>query len=608
MKKLLPWIISGVLLVWVISSVRPPKDKEFQESEFGRLPVVLNGRVQPWDSVARNVLLQIRTKQSVPIEDKKTLTATQWLLEVMMHPRKADERKVFRIDHPELLGLLKLSPDEKYFSFSALKEGFEELDKQAQRASQIESAHRTAFEKAVMRLHHNLTLYHRLKNSVKPETADHFVEELTHFLGSITNGVQAVRDREAGKQYDTKALKQFGAALTRYDTLANTAYPLSLPPAELNGNKEAWRNPGTVLVEATQGKNIPKSLMVLASLCDAYNHTNKEAFNQAITEYKSLFPPGNKEVKKAGLEYLYNHLQAFYRASAIYILAVVLIFIYWLNSAEWMRSSANMLLIVGCTVHTAGMVLRMVLEGRPPVTNLYSSAVFIGWGSVLLGLFLEKFQKDGIGIIVGGVIGFITQIIAHNLSLAGDTMEMLRAVLDTNFWLATHVVTITLGYSANFVAGLLGIIYILRGVLSTSLPKQTASNIERMVYGIICFATLFSFIGTVLGGIWADQSWGRFWGWDPKENGALIIVLWNAAILHAYWDRSITGRGLMNMSIFGNIITSFSWFGVNMLGIGLHSYGFMDEAFRWLVIFITSQLLIIGLGLIPMCRWKSALN
>jgi hypothetical protein len=109
----------------------------------------------------------------------------------------------------------------------------------------------------------------------------------------------------------------------------------------------------------------------------------------------------------------------------------------------------------------------------------------------------------------------------------------------------------------------------------------------------------------VLGGIWADQSWGRFWGWDPKENGALLIVLWNAAILHARWGKLIKSRGLMNMAIFGNIVTSFSWFGVNMLGVGLHSYGFMDQAFKWLIAFVLSQLALIGLGLIPEKYWKS---
>jgi hypothetical protein len=129
--------------------------------------------------------------------------------------------------------------------------------------------------------------------------------------------------------------------------------------------------------------------------------------------------------------------------------------------------------------------------------------------------------------------------------------------------------------------------------------------LTKMVYAIVCFATLFSFTGTVLGGIWADQSWGRFWGWDPKENGALLIVIWNAIILHARWGGLVRDRGIMNLAVFGNIVTSFSWFGVNMLGIGLHSYGFMGAAFQWLEFFVCTQVIIIVLGLLPIRLWKS---
>jgi cytochrome c biogenesis factor len=199
----------------------------------------------------------------------------------------------------------------------------------------------------------------------------------------------------------------------------------------------------------------------------------------------------------------------------------------------------------------------------------------------------------------------VTLIIAHNLALGGDTMIMLQAVLDTNFWLATHVVIVTLGYASTYVAGFLAIVYILRGVLTRGLDEATGRSLARMVYGIICFATLFSFIGTVLGGIWADQSWGRFWGWDPKENGALIIVLWNALLLHARWGGIVRERGLMALTVGGNIVTSWSWFGTNMLGIGLHAYGFMNGAFLWLGIFILSQLIIIGMGMLPPEYWRS---
>jgi cytochrome c-type biogenesis protein CcsB len=260
----------------------------------------------------------------------------------------------------------------------------------------------------------------------------------------------------------------------------------------------------------------------------------------------------------------------------------------------------------------------MYLEKRPPVTNLYSSAVFIGWGSVLFGIILERVSRIGIGVLVAAIVGFTTQVIAINLAVGGDTMEMMRAVLDSNFWLATHVVTVTIGYSAMFVAGLLAVLYVILGVFGRNLNRSADEKLQsdagdesmgkilgRMVYAVTCVATLFSFVGTVLGGIWADQSWGRFWGWDPKENGALLIVIWCAVILHARWGGMAKDRGVAVLAIFGNIITAWSWFGVNMLGVGLHSYGFMDSAFKWLVLFVVSQVTLILLGLLPFKFWRS---
>jgi len=271
----------------------------------------------------------------------------------------------------------------------------------------------------------------------------------------------------------------------------------------------------------------------------------------------------------------------------------------WLTLAKWPNQTAYYLIALAAVIHTCGLIFRMWLEGRPPVTNLYSAAVFVGWGAVILGLILERIYRDGIGNVVASSVGFVTLLVAGGLSLSGDTMEMLQAVLDTNFWLATHVVIITIGYSATFVAGFLAIVYVVRDFVANKVPfdKTNRSSLTKMIYGIVCFATLFSFVGTVLGGIWADQSWGRFWGWDPKENGALMIVIWNAAILHARWGGIIRERGLVAMAIFGNAVTAWSFFGTNMLGIGLHSYGFMDKAFAWLMVFVCMQIVMLTGGL-----------
>jgi ABC-type transport system involved in cytochrome c biogenesis permease subunit len=221
-------------------------------------------------------------------------------------------------------------------------------------------------------------------------------------------------------------------------------------------------------------------------------------------------------------------------------------------------------------------------------------------------LFIEYFFRNGFALVVGSVTAACTLLIGDKLSESGDTLEMMQAVLDTNFWLATHVTCITLGYTAAFVAGFMGIAYILLGVFTQKLRKENGADLNRMTYGVLCFGMLFSFVGTVLGGIWADQSWGRFWGWDPKENGALLIVIWIALILHARWGGMVKARGIAVLAVLGNIVTSWSWFGTNFLGVGLHSYGFQQGAMTTMIMVDLGFLAIALLGAyMPLEKWQS---
>lgn len=608
MKRYLPSLILGVCICVVLVSLRPQKQRTFKFSEFGQLPVLLNGRLQPVDSVGRNSLLQLRGKQSVALDKRQKLSATEWLLELMVKPQVADSRKVFRIDHPELLGMLKLPRDRKDFSFNEISSSLEEIEKQAKRVGAVDEKLRNPFEKQVFKLYQGALLYKRIKNSLKPEATEDFLQELKQFEAAIQPGVAAVRSQQAGQQFKQEDFDKILEYLSHYDFMAKVSYPLMIPP--LPGDKtDNWENVGTSLMGSVRSEKIHPAVTYYATMASAYHGGNSLQFNQSLDAYRGWLKEHlAPAVKKGGREYFFNRAEPFYKATIVYVLAFLCACLSWFNWSDWLRRSGFYLLVLAWLVHTSGLIFRMVLEGRPPVTNLYSSAIFIGWGAVVLGMILERFYHDGIGTVVGASMGFITQIIAHNLALREDTMIMLQAVLDTNFWLATHVVVVTLGYASTFVAGFLAIIYLIRGLFTTTLRESTSKALGRMVYGIVCFAALFSFVGTVLGGIWADQSWGRFWGWDPKENGALIIVIWNALILHARWGGMIRERGLMNMAIVGNIVTSFSWFGVNMLEIGLHSYGFMDAAKTWLILFVASQVLLIGLGLLPLGFWRSFRN
>jgi ABC-type transport system involved in cytochrome c biogenesis permease subunit len=185
-------------------------------------------------------------------------------------------------------------------------------------------------------------------------------------------------------------------------------------------------------------------------------------------------------------------------------------------------------------------------------------------------------------------------------------MEMMQAVLDTNFWLATHVTIVTFGYTASLVAGFLGIAYILRGVFTKTLDRPAVQRLGGMIYGVACFAMLLSFTGTVLGGIWADQSWGRFWGWDPKENGALLVVIWNAMILHARWGGLVKQRGVAVLAALGTVVVIWSWFGTNQLGVGLHAYGGSSSRAFAITAASVGFTLLGCLGLLPSKYWRSA--
>jgi ABC-type transport system involved in cytochrome c biogenesis permease subunit len=618
MKKHLPWFIVGLFALWVLASLPSAPEKDaFHAREFGRLPVLLNGRIQPLDSVARNSLLQMRAKQTALLDERHTMPATAWLMELMMKPEVADERKVFRIDHPEVQNILHLAENEKHFSLNQIKPHVLDLEKEAVRVltregeKKSEPQLRTPLEKQIVKLYQALQLYHGLKNSLQPEGTEDFAADIDRYRNSIPAGVSAVRAREAGQTYDKEAFETILNYLSQFDFMKRMAaqlpVPLMVPPLHPEVSRDAWSSVGANLFDAVRAGEIHPTVHYYAAMSAAYRQNQPTEFNRAVADYQQWLGANQltRERSKGNREFFFNAFAPFYKSMIIYVAAFLLACGFWFNWAQWLRKSALGLVLLGLTIHTFGLIFRMLLEGRPPVTNLYSSAIFIGWGAVILGVVLEKFYRDAIGTVTASCIGFVTLVIAHNLALGGDTMEMLRAVLDTNFWLATHVTSVTLGYASTFVAGFLAALYIVRGVLTRSLSEPTAKALQRMVYGIVCFATLFSFTGTILGGIWADQSWGRFWGWDPKENGALLIVIWNAAFLHARWGKLFPERILMALPVFGNIVTSFSWFGVNMLGIGLHSYGFMDQAFKWLVAFDVSQLLIIGLAFLPQRFWLS---
>jgi ABC-type transport system involved in cytochrome c biogenesis permease subunit len=582
LERYVPWAAGALALVSLLVVARPPaKVDGIDLDAFSRIPVLEGGRVKPLDTVARNSLLMIRSKQSVPLlgadgKALRTLSADEWLAEVLFRPPVADQLKIFRIDDPEVLGLLGIQQGtDPYYPFAALQAKLPEIERQGGMAQGVEAKLRSRFQSAMAVLYERVLLYYRLKNTVQ-------------------------LDGTPGLAWEISARADANAS-QRHDALASMAVFRALPPAVGTTGDQGWHSTGEALRGAgAGGAALDPALEPLAAVGLAYASRDAANFNRGVEKLLGLAAAARPEaLGQTTQEIRFNRAEPFYLGIVIYVLALLTLFTSWLWAPRILQPAAYGLICAGAIVHTLGLAFRIIIQGRPPVTNLYSSAVFVGWGAVLLGIIIEWIYRKGFGTLVASAVGVATLIVAHNLTGDGDTMEMMRAVLDNNFWLGTHVLTITIGYSGTFLAGAIAIGWALRQHLAPSLDPATTKTLSAMTYGVICFALFFSFIGTVLGGIWADQSWGRFWGWDPKENGALLIVLWNAIILHARWGRYAADRGVMAMAIFGNVITACSWFGVNMLGVGLHSYGFMDSAFYALTAFCVSQLLLMGLALLP---------
>jgi ABC-type transport system involved in cytochrome c biogenesis permease subunit len=549
----LHWIVVGIAVFCVAGAAVTVEDPagSMKLSEFARLPVVDGGRVKPIDTVARINLMLINGHQEFKDVKGERQTAVRWLLDVMCSrlakDSVADREKVFRIANDEVLNLLGLEPHSPFmYSIHDFVDKLGDFEKEAQRASEIDAKQRNLFEHKILEL---------------------------------------------------------GQQLNAYAALSQWKAPLMVPPQDAEHDWQPFLQ--AVIDARSTGQENPAARSIGALLL-AYQEGDASKFNFELENYEKWLKDNRpQDLEVTSFETFFNHLAPFYLSAVLCGFAFLLTCISWAGFREPLNRSAFWLLVLALVVHTWALGARMYIQGRPPVTNLYSASVFIGWGCVILGLVLEGLFKNGIGNLVAAVMGLLSLIVAHNLAGSGDTLEMMQAVLDTNLWLATHVTCVTTGYTATFVAGLLGIIFVLVGFFTPSLTQSELKTLSQMTYGTLCFATFFSFVGTVLGGIWADQSWGRFWGWDPKENGALIIVLWNALILHARWSGLVKQRGMAVLAIFGNVVTAWSMFGVNMLGVGLHSYGFMEGALFWLTSFVGLQLALIGLGMLPLHWWRS---
>ncbi|TWU00213.1 Cytochrome c biogenesis protein CcsA [Botrimarina colliarenosi] len=599
------------------SKTRPAVDEPgaMAVERFGALPVAEGGRIKPIDTLARTTLQAISARQEVLPAEKgePRVSAITWLLDTISARKGWDTHRVFRIESLELLDALGLPPRQGSFRYSyaeVMKDPSVlggQVDQALARRREIAAAQAqgrpaeplSLVQEQTLGLADKVSLLHQLASAFGEPRIDGDSEEAVRqqLLEAQARGEQLGK---SGAVRVVPPTEPTGEWTTLYQSnLANLMRLVMKQPLEPAG--AAWSDALTAYARGDAAQ-FADELTDIEAAVEKYQRS-LEATPEALA---GLAGSERLDTGAVRFEHFFSHFSPFYYCAAMYLLAFVLTACGWLGQGSWSRAlgrAALAVIVVTLCVHTFALVGRIYISGRPPVTNLYSSAVFIGWAAVLFGVAFEAIYKLSVGSAVASVLGFATLVVAHYLSLDGDTYTVLSAVLDTQFWLATHVVCVTLGYSTTFLAGFLGAGYLIAACGprlwggASRLDKRAGDQLVRMIYGTLCFALLFSFVGTVLGGLWADDSWGRFWGWDPKENGALIIVLWNALVLHARWGRMIGPVGLSALAVGGNIVTTWSWFGVNELGVGLHAYGASESnTATMLLFFAASQLVVIALA------------
>ncbi|MCZ6572014.1 MAG: cytochrome c biogenesis protein CcsA [Planctomycetota bacterium] len=591
------------------------------------IPVQDGGRLKPLSTVAAFSLLRMNHKRSLRDSDGNKVTSLEWLLNVLYYPDAARREPVFLIPDSAVLDALGLKHEGKKrrdrYSYDDLLPAREKLFRLGHEYGRIDGKDRTVVQGQIVDLVGAFDEFEGYAHYLDFARRDVILEQVEG-LAPYFGGKPGVRVSEAlyrfpeilrdasGEGKQAEALRP--AANFLFEQLKrrlHNCYALALFPP-LSGDE--WMTARDLLSWSQDGQALPAGhLKMLRDLEDTLRRRDDAAaFRAGLKRFQES---GSGAARTRGaydkieLEVRYYRLDPFHHSLLLYLGAFLLVAFSWLKAGKWLLRSVYLLLGSGLALHAIGITLRCILRGRPPVSTLYETILFITSIGVLASLVIEIINRRRIALATASILGVVGLFVANRYELMDkvDTMPQLVAVLDTNFWLATHVTCITIGYAAGLLAAAIAHVHVIgRAVGFKRDDPAFYRNIVRMVYGVICFALLFSVVGTILGGVWANESWGRFWGWDPKENGALLIVLSQLALLHARMGGYIKGHGICMSAILVGGVVAFSWWGVNLLGIGLHSYGFTHGPMKGLMIFAGVESTVLLAGLVSWWRTPTA--
>lgn len=576
-------------------------------TDFEQIPILHDGRLKPLDTFARNELLRFSGKSTF-----KNQPAISWLAGTIFDPVAAVNQKIFKIDNENVRHLLGVEERKKpLYAFTELTAGLEKTFPAVEQLMSQNAKTLSAKQRALLTLHENALEYTQLLRSFS------LILPLNVTIPSQWKEKIDLKDGEpltylALKKIDTELEQEIFAIIKKKGENPERYTPYEQKTAVLGwqirtieqaaGNNTLFRviqnnwdkDSGEFVAPwdmIASGKGSPQSaeyLKLWQDLAMAWQMNKPQEFHSTSLSLSYLAP------ETLSLEILYNTIQPF--QSSLVFFAVSFLFTLLalsLGRTGILIKLSGIAMLTAITLQSGGLTARIILLDRPPVGTLYESILFVGLVAPLFAVLFERKLKNHIGLLCAGLTGTGIGLLGLSMADEGDTMKVLTAVLNTKFWLTTHVLCITIGYGWCLVTSVLAHM-ILIGEATGKSDKDSLKAMRHSLGTLALTALLFTATGTILGGVWADQSWGRFWGWDPKENGALLIVLWLVWIIHGKIAGQISPLVQTAGLAFISVIVGVAWIGVNLLGVGLHSYGFIEGLFLGLGTFTIFELLLIG--------------
>lgn len=599
-----------------ITNYKPWEEATLDKASL--LPIQEGGRVKPLGTYAGFTMLSLHGARKMEIigegGEKVIIKPLAWMLDCLFRPELANELPTFRVDNAEVLDAvgIKSKGRRDRYSYNDLKPGLEKLKQMGSAYEEISKRDPKLLKPVEQQ---TLTMAYTIRN----------YEFLTSYMDFARNGLLPGSATAEGKLLPVSEVMQAAPKIRTelqnaangqqvssevqtisvlIEQAANSArYGLNLFPPS-NKDDDKWLSAGDRIFHVFTGmtrepEQAVKDIKALEDTVQALK-SGEAAFRDKFTVLEDGIvarAEARDEYKSVPLEASYFKKNWFIYALAWFLIAVIFSLVMFFagqsKAGKFSYRATIVCMILGFVYLVIPIVKRSIIMDRPPVGNLYDTIIFIDMALVGFALLVEWMTRKRFVLGITPIVAAFLIVLARRFEVGEgkDHLDPLVAVLRSNYWLTTHVITITLGYASGLITALLSIVYILlRSMGLDAGDPSLRRSVTRAVYGCVCLTLTLSLIGTVLGGIWANDSWGRFWGWDPKENGALMIVLWSLAILHARLGGYIKEWGLHICGIFTAIVVAFSWWHVNFLNVGLHNYGFAADKKLWVIVFYAVML------------------